>query len=55
MKGAMMKKKLTKRMELSKETVALLEQRDLVQAVGATGYPVCASFVLGTDTCCDWH
>ena len=55
LEGAMMKKKQTKRLELNKETVAMLEQRDLVKAVAGNSYPVCISFNPATESCCDWH
>ena len=53
-----MKKKQTKRLELSKETIAMLEQGDLLKAVGGsnTCAPAgCASSNPVTDACCKEH
>ena len=48
-----MKKKQTKRLELSKETIAKLEQVDLVKAIGGSGW--CPSSNPITDECCVNH
>lgn len=52
-----MKKKQTKRLKLSKETIAALEKGDLVNAVGGSNTCVagCGSSNPLTDACCQQH